>query len=329
MSIKIRRVLFQYPPFSQAFLSFTEGIKEKGIVFERVEDKKQGEEGIRNNKYLGFLELKDKKLNIYENDQNSVSSSVIKSVIKSFVERYNLTFEIIKRNPSALTEINKVQNNPYTENENLIITGVDKNIRPVGADYYGITMITLIIMYSIFTGISAIISEENRKTRNRIIISPLSKGEFFIGKLLGAFSVTAFQFLIVILVSSTFLKVNFGAKPHMVFLILLSEMIFAISFGICIGLLFKNEGAIMGSMHTLIPILIFLGGGYVPMELMQGKVLQTMTNISPIKWTNSAIFSVIYSNEYSLMNKAIGINMTLAMIFLFASIIKLRRREVL
>lgn len=314
--------------FSKAFELLKESMKKENINFEEVSSVKLGEEGIKNNKYICFIEIHEveNKIILKENNRYNLSSNVINGVLKGFVDRYNLTYEIMKINPTALKNKNKEE--AFKKNENLIIKNLDKEEKPNGTNYYGITMITLIIMYSIFTGLDSIQNEVSRNTNNRLIISRASRGEIFLGKLIGCFVVTLLQVASAILFSMFILKVNFGQEPYLVFLLLCSQILLMVSLGIFIGFLFKKSG-ITGGIHTIIPILIFLGGGYMPINSTEGSILQILTNMSPVKWMNTAIFSLIYAKDYGPMLKTLGLNMVIFFMILLIVIAKLKKEEAL
>ncbi|WP_142415646.1 ABC transporter permease [Hathewaya massiliensis] len=314
--------------FSKAFELLKDSMKKENINFEEVSSVKLGEEGIKNNKYICFIEIHEveNKIILKENNRYNLSSNVINGVLKGFVDRYNLTYEIMKINPTALKNENKEE--AFKKNENLIIKNLDKEEKPNGTNYYGITMITLIIMYSIFTGLDSIQNEVSRNTNNRLIISRASRGEIFLGKLIGCFVVTLLQVASAILFSMFILKVNFGQEPYLVFLLLCSQILLMVSLGIFIGFLFKKSG-ITGGIHTIIPILIFLGGGYMPINSTEGSILQILTNMSPVKWMNTAIFSLIYAKDYGPMLKTLGLNMVIFFMILLIVIAKLKKEEAL
>ena len=77
----------------------------------------------------------------------------------------------------------------------------------------------------------------------------------------------------------------------------------------------------MGILNTFIPVMVLLGGGYVPLEVMAqgGSFLYKLSDISPLKWINQSIFRVIYDNDFSLVPTAIMINLAAAAVFIMAS----------
>jgi ABC-2 type transport system permease protein len=92
----------------------------------------------------------------------------------------------------------------------------------------------------------------------------------------------------------------------------------AISLGVVCAFLIKNDGAASGILNMLIPTVVFLGGGYVPLSTM-GEGVSRLSVISPVKWTNEALFKIIYNNDYSAVLPAIMICLGVAALFIMIS----------
>lgn len=127
--------------------------------------------------------------------------------------------------------------------------------------------------------------------------------------------------LVVILFSKYVLNAYWGEHIWVVLLVLISEVLMTISLGAGTAFALKNEGAAMGILNTFIPVMVLLGGGYVPLEVMAqgGSFLYKLSDISPLKWINQSIFRVIYDNDFSLVPTAIMINLAVAAVFIMAS----------
>jgi ABC-2 type transport system permease protein len=173
-----------------------------------------------------------------------------------------------------------------------------------------------------------ITKERVRKTYNRVLISPIKRYEFFIGKLFGSIILTIIQMIVVILFSKYVLNAYLGENMLIFGLIILAEIIMAVSLGQGIAFLVKNETAVSGLLNAIIPIMVLLGGGYFPLEQFGSNILTTVAKISPLKWINDALFKVIYANDYSRVLQAIFINLIVAVAFLMAASIKYREEKV-
>jgi len=205
------------------------------------------------------------------------------------------------------------------------VNSVNKKAQPSSLDYYAVAMLTLIIMYGTNTGLYGIAGEKNLKTRDRILASPVKKYEFLVGKTLGGIFATTLQVIIVIAFSKYVLKTNWGEDIFTIFLIVLSLIIMAISLGVGLGFIFKKENVASGILNFVIPVMCFLAGAYVPIEVIGNHTFESITYLSPLRWTNKAIFQIIYNSDYSKVFPAITINISIAAVFLIICSILFRR----
>ncbi len=74
-------------------------------------------------------------------------------------------------------------------------------------------------------------------------------------------------------------------------------------------------------IYMFVPVLTFLGGGYVPLEPIGSKMLNSISNISPLKWSNDAIFKIIFGNNLSIFGTTILINIGAGVLFLLIAML--------
>jgi len=305
-----------------AFKQFIIKTEELGIKATKIQDYNKGINGVKGAEYASYIYFNDSenKISIFKNQRYNLEGAFVEGVFQTFVQKYNVIAEIAKVSPGSVEEILKSDSKKYVE-----VKSIDRKKQPRAIDYYGITMTTLIIMYGSLAGAFGINGEKTRKTGNRILISPIKKYEFFIGKNLGAFVSLLFQLLIVIIFSRYVLGVDWGDSPGVVFLIMASEAFMAIALGIGAAFIFKSESVISGVLNAMIPLMIFLGGGYVPIEQFNSQVLMNIAKISPVRWSNDTIFKVIYNGNFSDIFTTISINLIAAMVFLAISTLIFRK----
>ena len=159
---------------------------------------------------------------------------------------------------------------------------------------------------------------------NRLLCAPVKKYEVLTGKILGALVITSLQVVVVILMSKFLLKTYWGNHMGVILILLASEVAMAVSLGIGVAFLFKNE---RGILNLLIPLIAFFGGSYLPLEGF-GKTMLLIAKFSPVGWVNKAIFSVIYSNDYSSVATAIIMNLSLAAIFVLIASLSFRKEAI-
>ncbi|MDP4094518.1 MAG: ABC transporter permease [Bacillota bacterium] len=260
---------------------------------------------------------------LYENTKLSMEASITETMLSSFIRSYNTQTVIRKVNPAS---INKPVNFPeggYVQAESL-----QKERAPSSLDYYTIAMLTLFIMYSALSGLWAINSERTQKTGNRILASPLRKYELLAGKTIGTTLVTIFQMAVVFIFARYILNAYMGSHMESIALVLISEIIMSISIGISISLMVKNIN-LASSIVNFVPVIFgFLGGAYFPLSNMDSRFLNTLSNFSPIKWSNDAIFKVVFDNDFSQVVNAVIINLSIAaLIFAVASLVFRREAQ--
>jgi ABC-2 type transport system permease protein len=195
------------------------------------------------------------------------------------------------------------------------LRALDEDRQPGSLDYYTVTMLTMILLYASLTGFWSIRGDIEQMTGNRTLCAPVRKYEFLTGKVLGCIGVTFLQALVVLLFSGLVLKAYWGEDLVTVCILLMSQSIMAVSLGAGLAYLFKNGDAASGIINTAVPLIVFLGGGYVPLDVM-GASFEKLSNISPVKWINSALFRVIYDGDYSQVALSLGINISIAVLFI-------------
>lgn len=203
-----------------------------------------------------------------------------------------------------------------------------KNRSPRSIDYYAVTMLTMIILYSALSGAFAIGGEYIRNTFNRIMCAPIKKAEILGGKILGNIIVNLIQSIIVIFISKYILKAYFGNNMMPIYLVILSEVTMAISIGVGVAFMTKKDTLSSALLHIIVPCITFFGGGFVPIGDLKNNTINLISNLSPLKWTNDALFTFIYSNNIHNIKIAIIINMTIAIVFLSISLLIYKRQVV-
>lgn len=326
-SIKLGDVNVLYTVQSGKYLEdgFRSFIKElgdeMGITFDETSDVDEGMESVRNTRYSCYILLSNnpEEIKVYKNERYGFSANLIQSVMTVFSERYGAIAEIYKHNPGIIGKLLSDRSMDYVKTVTL-----DRKKQPGSLDYYAVSMLTLILMYASLTGFWGVKGEQNLKTVARILCSPVRKPEYLVGKVLGCILVTLVQASVVIVFSKFILKANWGNDIPTVMLLVISESIMVISMGTAIAFLIKNDGAASGLLNTVIPVVVFFGGGYVPLETM-GPGIMRLSVASPLKWLNDAIFRIIYSNDYSLVLTALLINLSIAAAFILVSAVLSRK----
>ena len=301
---------------TKAFESFRDAIGEGlGITFEKTDDVEMGIESMNYYQYSAYLFVSDsdQEIRLYKNERHGFTASLLESALNSFTNTYGVMATIAVNNPSAMAMLPAAEEGDYVR-----VRSLDEKRQPGSLDYYAVTMLTLILLYSSLTGLFSVKTDIEEKTASRVLCAPVRGYELLTGKVLGCISVTILQGLAVILFSKYILKAYWGEDLLTVLLLLISYSIMSVSIGVGLGYAFKKSDAASGAINSLIPILVFLGGGYVPLDTM-GPAFAGISNISPVKWINSALFRVLYDNDYSHVAISLGVNLAIAAVFVLLS----------
>ncbi|MBE6077370.1 MAG: ABC transporter permease [Clostridium lundense] len=300
------------------FKDFTKEIeKTMKVNFKETKDEKDALEKISNGKTDVYIKIpNDKKIYIYENNLRAFNSQLVSTLLDAFVDKVNMTKEVASKNPMALSKI-KVNTSPNFVNTKTI----DGKDSPRGIEYYAVTMLTMTILYGTAVGAMSIASEIKRRTYKRLICSNTSPLKILFSKILASFLVIAFQSFLIYLFSKYILGTNWGNNKLALVSVVASLIFMAVSAGVCIANTIKNEGVMSIIIYMFVPILTFLGGGYVPLEPIGSKMLNSVSNISPLKWSNDAIFKIIFGNNLSIFGITMLINIGAGVLFLLIAIL--------
>ena len=309
-------------PIQQPFDAFTKELEKSGIHFERLSKGTNGKDQVEENQADAYLSIDEDGAKLYLNDQNSIGGSVIQGSLASFVDQYNLITEISKAAPEKLdTVLTASTDHDYIKDQTLL-----PDQQPGSMDYYAIVMTTMIALYAAISAAHLITQERSRHTADRLMIAPIKKSEIFMGKLIGSIAINTVCIALVVAFSIIFFHANWGEHLGLVALILLTEIIMAISFGLGLSFLFKTPTAPMPVIMIVLQLAAFFGGAYFPIGNADG-LLKLMTNISPLTLENDAMFQMIYANDLSLVIPAIAMNLGISLLFLVFSTFALSRRE--
>lgn len=309
---------------TQSWHIFAQEIERQGISAVPAEAGMNGRELIQDGQYTSYVELGGDGMKFYGNSRQSIESNILQGMLTAFADRYNLAVSAIRSAPS---EAEAVMASVETEGGFVNETSLDPDKTPGSLDYYAISMTTMIALYAAMSGSFLFRSERTRQTAIRLIAAPISKGELFAGKVIGCTAINLLCVLIIVLVSKFAFQANWGDHMGMLFLILTTEVLLAVSLGLGVSYLVQGEKS-RAVIMIFTQIASFVGGAYFPFD-ESAPVMGTVMNLSPIRWANEAIMNLIYSNDILAAWPAIGINVATAAAFLLVSALIMRKREAL
>lgn len=308
--------------FSQYFNELIKSTKKSGIHFKKAASNTNGENEVKRNHYDGYISIQNNEIKLYINEGNSVEGSVIQGMLSSFVDKYNVSVEVAKVNPTQVKDVFLGN----SQDDYIKDTSIASNKQPGSMDYYAIAMTTMIVLYAAMSASKLITGERVRKTADRLIVSPISKFEIFIGKILGSLVANFLCIIVVVYFSKFFFKANWGNHLLLVFIVLFTEVLLSISLGLVVSYITKSNASSRAIIMIVVQLSSFFGGAYFKLGDTSG-ILKFITQLSPLTWVNTAITKIIYANDLSAAIPALVFNIGFSLFFLFLASISLQRRE--
>jgi ABC-2 type transport system permease protein len=277
---------------------------------------------VENGTYSGYVSLGEDGIDYYGNSRTGVENGIIHGLLAAYAEHRKLNL-VIPEGVSA-------EGSPIAGNH-MKGRALQAPLKPDAIDYYAVAVTTMMIMYSAATAGLLFENERVRHTANRLLVAPVTKAEIFAGKILGSLWINSLFIIVIVLISKFMYGANWGnaGAMGMSLLVLLSQIVFAISLGLGASYLFKGKAA-GAVVMTFIQLAAFFGGSYYQVE-DNGDFVSLLARFSPLDWTNDAIIAIIYGggagSGLSAAAEAILLNVGFSVLFLAISILLMRRKE--
>ena len=273
-----------------------------------------------------WISVGPKILTVVTNENNAMNGEITEMILKSMTASYNAVSAIAAERPEALPTLsfeNASGANAVAE------VPLDAARKPGSMDYYGIVSLTMILMYSSMAAQGAVDGERSGRTISRIHVTPVTKAEILIGKMTGIMAVTLLQALVVFVFSRFVMGTDWGAEFGSVLAVVLSQIFMCVAAGTAVGYLFRSSASGVALLQGIIPISVFLGGGYVPLEQFgTNKILMGLAEFSPVRWINQTLMDIIYAGSHARLPATLAICLGSGILFLTVSAIA-SKREVL
>lgn len=309
-------------PLSEAFAAFTKEVGKMGVTFEPLKPGMDGREEVENNRYADYVELTNQGISMYGSSRDAIESNIVQGMLASFTDKYNATAAVASIEPAKTEMVLASGGSDYIKE-----SSVDPNRTPGSIDYYALAMTVMVGMWAAMAAGGLIQGEVWQRTAVRLVIAPIRKSEIFAGKILGGLVSNLLCVIVIIVFSKYVFKAYWGHHMGIVIIVLISEVIMAMSFGLAGSYLLKGAAS-RGIISLVVQLLSFFGGAYFPIgDDSGGGVMGFLVNLSPIRWANHGLTQVIYGNNVSAAWPVVMLNIGFAVLFLGVSIFAMRRRE--
>jgi ABC-2 type transport system permease protein len=309
-------------PLAQAFTAFSKEMDHSDISFEMAQEGVDGRSEVEENKYAGYVEIKEHTIDFYGSSRSAIESNIVQGMVAVFTDKYNAVSAAAKVDPGREAAVLAGAG----DRDHIAETSIAAGRTPGSMDYYAVAMAVMIAMWGAMSASALIRSEVVNGTMNRLAAAPVRKGEIFAGKVLGNFVLNAICVLLIVFISKFVFHAYWGDHLGLALAVLLTGLVMAISFGLAVSYLLNGAGA-RGAIMLIVQLASFFGGAYFPLGDGGRGFWGFIVGLSPIRWGNRALTELIYNSSFTAAWQTIGLNIGLAFLFLGISAVYVRRRE--
>ncbi len=262
-----------------------------------------------NGEYGGYVVLNESGIEFHDNSLGGAVTSVLKGFLQIFVDRYQL-YSV------GLTPV---------ETNAVNVRGLETKDTGGPYDYFGVTVLTLILAYVGQMTYSSFDDERKGFTLARIKASPAKPLTIFLGKMSGVLFITMLQIFIIMAFNILVYKVNYGNIP-LTFITMLCLSFMFQCFGAFIAVYVSNSSLANGILMFVTQAAILFGGGYFQITDSM-SFFSRMQKISPVGIVNTAMRHGIYGGETSRFYSAMLITVGIGFVLLLISAIRFNDME--
>jgi ABC-2 type transport system permease protein len=212
---------------------------------------------------------------------------------------------------------------PLLEAEISVTLGTLGNRTQSAIDYYAVTMLVMILMFTGMNGLELFKKSMFSETGARVLTTPVTKPALISG-LLAAATVTSYlQGMVTFVFTWLVYGVYWGDNIPLVLLTLFGVTLFSQAFAITMILTFKSANATMAAMQSLIWVMTFVAGGYVKVDW---GAADAIFRYSPNSLAHTVMFGSAFGGNHERMMSDLGLLFIyVAVLFIIAFILGKRR----
>ena len=296
--------------YLNVFYNFKNSCEESiKVKFEKIEDENKAKSLVNEGESLAFININKDSYNYYNSEKiESSEQKIFKNVFEQYLDKYAL-IESLPQNT-----INEIIN------KESLITLKEEGINSNGVDsftYYTFSILILIILY--ISGITSIsmYNENFQGTFSRVKMSRVNNLTLILSKVILGMIIGTLQVLVIYFISTVFLKINWGDNLLQIFLVLISFIIFSSVLGVSMSMIFDENKTANSVINTVIIILGFLGGLYMPISLINSiNITSKLSQLTPTYWANISLLSLStgLSNIYTYKSIALSLGLSIILI---------------
>ncbi|AIQ26134.1 MULTISPECIES: ABC transporter permease [unclassified Paenibacillus] len=251
-----------------------------------------------------IMDKKKSAISIYSNNVKNSRVTIVQNIVDSFIIGANTTEALAKLD----SKMNYDAKSGGIEEVPVSVGGKT----PGSMDYYAVTMLMLTLMAGALYGSDEMSQDFTGALGRRLRSSPMRPMQHFVGKIIGCVTLLFVQAMIVYFFTKVAFDANWGANPGMIMLVVLTLAVLSTALGVMISMLSKDQARSTSILNMLVPIMTFIGGGYVKLDLEQ------LMYLSPNYLGQTIIFNNIYGGTIGSASCFIALWTIIAVIFIIS-----------
>ncbi|HEL0593810.1 TPA: ABC transporter permease [Streptococcus equi subsp. zooepidemicus] len=267
------------------------------------------------------LEVKsDQNIEVTTNSINQQNADLINMLVNIYVDNAKTYDSIASLYPEAISNIKK------RKIDYIASSSVQTSKGMSSADYYAISMFTMITFYSIMSAMNLVLSDRQQGVASRIYLTGVSNSAILLGKLIGGMLATAVQLTLLYVFTRFVLRVNWGTNDWQIIGVTASLVYLSVAIGIGLATGIRNQSFLTVASNAVIPIFAFLGGSYIPLSTLNSALINQLSNISPIKWVNDSLFYLIFGGQSNPIPVTLMVNLGIGTAFILFALVRMRKQ---
>lgn len=258
------------------------------LAVQSVESRHQGLEMIKNEEIVALIELNPTEETAFSltcHPSSPLRTAIVENILEGFIHGANAVHVMAAMGataPEFVYSVEAIEERPISAS----------GLMPGAMDYYGVTMLVMIVMYGSLYASSGMAKSYLGPIGRRIKVSPIGAAQQYVGLVLANVLTVFGQVLIIIAFTRFAFKVNWGANLPLILLIAFVVVVLSIALGTMVIMVTREEMRAIGLLNPLIVVSTFLAGGYFKIDLP--GVTSYIQYLSPNYLAQTAIFNTIY-----------------------------------
>ena len=197
---------------------------------------------------------------------------------------------------AAIDSLNSPQHTLTIQTEQAALSNAALNRTPSGAEQSSPGMLVMFAMLFMVAGTNVVIYERQLGTLRRLMIMPMSKNSFLLGKLLGIFVLGLFQMTVLILAGVVLFGVSWGHSPTALILMVISFALVNTSLGILLATLVRTAQQANALASMAVMAFSALGGAWWPLDIVP-RWMNILGHVLPSAWAMDGFHAIIIRGQ--------------------------------